>query len=241
MSKTRPVVALPAIGLSAGFFSALFGVGGGVIVVPLLVLLLGYSTRWATGTSLAAIGLTSLFGMAAYGALGEVSWPDAALVGFPAMFGHLFRDLGAAEGADPRPHDPLQRPARGRRGAALHRMTVVYALVLGFTAGILSGMFGVGGGILFVPTLSLVVGLSHLSAEATSLAAIIPVVAVGAWQQNRYGNVRWRPALVIGLFSAGGVAGGVALATWLSEGVLERLFACLLLVVAARLAWSARR
>ena len=87
MSRTRPVVALPAIGLSAGFFSALFGVGGGVIVVPLLILLLGYSTRWATGTSLAAIGLTSLFGMAAYGALGEVSWPDAALVGFPAMLG----------------------------------------------------------------------------------------------------------------------------------------------------------
>jgi len=120
-------------------------------------------------------------------------------------------------------------------------MTVVYALILGFAAGILSGMFGVGGGILFVPTLSLVVGLSHLSAEATSLAAIIPVVGVGAWQQNRYGNVRWRPALVIGLFSAGGVAGGVALATWLSEDTLERLFAVLLLVVAARLAWSARR
>ena len=120
-------------------------------------------------------------------------------------------------------------------------MTVVYAVILGLTAGILSGMFGVGGGILFVPTLSLVVGLSHLSAEATSLAAIIPVVAVGAWQQDRYGNVRWRPALVIGVRSAGGVAGGVALATWLSEGVLERLFACLLLVVAARLAWSARR
>ncbi|HEY7003138.1 MAG TPA: sulfite exporter TauE/SafE family protein [Gaiellaceae bacterium] len=85
----RPVVALPAIGLVAGFFSALFGVGGGVVVVPLLVLLLGYSTRWATGTSLAAIGFTSLFGMAAYGALGEVSWSDAALVGFPAMAGVL--------------------------------------------------------------------------------------------------------------------------------------------------------
>jgi uncharacterized membrane protein YfcA len=90
VSRTRPVVALPAIGLAAGFFSALFGVGGGVIVVPLLVLLLGYSTRWATGTSLAAIGLTALFGMAAYGVLGEVSWPDAALVGFPAMFGTFF-------------------------------------------------------------------------------------------------------------------------------------------------------
>jgi uncharacterized membrane protein YfcA len=120
-------------------------------------------------------------------------------------------------------------------------VTVVCALLLGFTAGILSGMFGVGGGILFVPTLSLVVGLSHLSAEATSLAAIIPVVAVGAWQQDRYGNVRWRPALVIGLSSAAGVAGGVALASWLSEGALERLFAGFLLVIAARLAWSARR
>ena len=85
----RPVVALPTIGLVAGFFSALFGVGGGIVVVPLLVLLLGYSTRWATGTSLAAIGLTALFGMAAYGVLGEVSWPDAALVGFPAMIGTL--------------------------------------------------------------------------------------------------------------------------------------------------------
>ena len=58
----RPVVALPAIGLAAGFFSALFGVGGGTIVVPLLVLLLGYSTRWATGTSLAAIGLPAMLG-----------------------------------------------------------------------------------------------------------------------------------------------------------------------------------
>ena len=85
----RPVAALPAIGLAAGFFSALFGVGGGTIVVPALVLLVGYSTRWATGTSLAAIGFTSLFGMAAYGVLGEVSWPDAALVGFPAMLGTL--------------------------------------------------------------------------------------------------------------------------------------------------------
>jgi len=85
--RARPVVALPGIGLAAGFFSALFGVGGGTIVVPLLVLLLGYSTRWATGTSLAAIGVTALFGMAAYGALGEVSWADAALVGFPAMGG----------------------------------------------------------------------------------------------------------------------------------------------------------
>jgi uncharacterized protein len=119
-------------------------------------------------------------------------------------------------------------------------MTVLLAIVIGFAAGVLSGMFGVGGGVLFVPTLSLVVGLAHLSAEATSLAAIIPVVLVGAAQQHRYGNVRWRAAVAIGVSSAAGVAGGVALASTLSDATLQRLFAGLLLVVAARLAWSVR-
>jgi uncharacterized protein len=119
-------------------------------------------------------------------------------------------------------------------------MTLVLALLLGFAAGVLSGMFGVGGGILFVPTLSLVVGLTHLEAQATSLAAIIPVVAVGAWRQDRYDNVRWRAALVIGIVSAVGVAGGVVLVDALSDEALRRLFAGLLLVVAARLTWSIR-
>lgn len=120
-------------------------------------------------------------------------------------------------------------------------MTLAFAVLLGFTAGVLSGTFGVGGGILFVPTLALVLDLSHLEAQATSLAAVIPVVAVGAWRQNRYGNVRWRPALVIGAASAAGVAGGVVLADALSDAMLRRLFAGLLIVVAARLAWSVRR
>ena len=119
--------------------------------------------------------------------------------------------------------------------------TVLLALLLGFAAGTISGMFGVGGGVLFVPTLVLVIGLSQLEAQATSLAAIIPVVAVGAWRQHRYGNVRWRAALVLGLASAVGVAGGVALAVALSEDTLRRLFAGLLVVFAARLGWSAWR
>jgi uncharacterized protein len=80
---------LVAIGLAAGFFSALFGVGGGVIVVPLLVLLAGFSGRVATGTSLAAIGLTALFGVIAFGLLGEVEWDDALVVGLPATAGTL--------------------------------------------------------------------------------------------------------------------------------------------------------
>ena len=118
---------------------------------------------------------------------------------------------------------------------------VLLALALGFAAGVLSGMFGVGGGILFVPTFALVLGLTQLSAQATSLAAMIPVVLVGAWRQHRYGNVRWRPALVVGLASLVGVVAGIAVAASLSDDVLRNLFAALLLVIAAQLAWSARR
>jgi uncharacterized membrane protein YfcA len=75
------------IGVAAGFLSALFGVGGGIVVVPLLVLLAGFGAREATGTSLAAIGLTAVFGATAFAALGEVGWGDAALVGLPALAG----------------------------------------------------------------------------------------------------------------------------------------------------------
>jgi len=117
---------------------------------------------------------------------------------------------------------------------------VAGALLLGVVAGLLAGFFGVGGGILFVPTL-VGLGLSQLDAEATSLLAILPTVAAGSWRQRRYGNVRWRSALVLGLASIAGVAVGVQLATSLSEDTLRRLFALLLLGVAAQLAWRSRR
>jgi uncharacterized membrane protein YfcA len=81
------------IGVAAGFFSALFGVGGGTVVVPLLVLLAGFAAAEATATSLAAIGITALFGMMVFGILGEVSWSYAALVGLPAMAGTLLGTL----------------------------------------------------------------------------------------------------------------------------------------------------
>ena len=119
--------------------------------------------------------------------------------------------------------------------------TVAFALVLGFAAGALSGLFGVGGGILFVPTLALVVGLGQLEAQATSLAAMIPVVAFGAWQQHRARNVRWREGIAIGVASIVGVTAGAALATSLDDELLRNLFAGFLLVVAAHLVWSARR
>ena len=117
--------------------------------------------------------------------------------------------------------------------------TVVFAVSLGFAAGLLAGFFGVGGGILFVPTL-VALGLSQLEAEATSLLAILPTVAAGTWRQRHYGNVRWRTSLVLGVTSIAGAAAGVQIATSLSEGVLRKLFAVLLLGVAAQLAWRAR-
>jgi uncharacterized protein len=119
-------------------------------------------------------------------------------------------------------------------------MTLVLAAVaLGFAAGILSGLFGVGGGILFVPTL-LALGLSQLHAEATSLFAILPTVAVGAWRQHGYGNVRWRAALILGVASIAGVVAGGFLAKTLPEETLQKLFAVLMLGVAAQIAWRAR-
>ena len=77
------------IGLVAGFFSALFGVGGGIVIVPLLLLVAGFAEREATGTSLAAIGIIALVGSIAYGVRGEVELGHAALVGLPAAAGAI--------------------------------------------------------------------------------------------------------------------------------------------------------
>ena len=119
--------------------------------------------------------------------------------------------------------------------------TVLLLVSLGLVAGVLAGLFGVGGGILFVPTLVFGLGLSQLEAEATSLLAILPTVAAGAWRQQRYGNIRWRSALAIGIASLLGVQAGVWLAVSLPETTLRRLFALLVLAVAVQLAWRARR
>jgi len=118
---------------------------------------------------------------------------------------------------------------------------VLIAIALGVAAGILAGLFGVGGGILFVPTLTLGLGLTQLHAEASSLLAIIPTVAAGTWRQQRYGNVRWRPALVIGLAAVAGVEAGVIVAEHLPEHALRRLFGALMIVIAVQVAWRARR
>ena len=112
---------------------------------------------------------------------------------------------------------------------------VILGILLGFAGGVVAGTLGVGGGILFVPTLALVLGLDQVDAEATSLLAIIGVGVVGAWRQYGYGNVRPRDGAVMGLLSLAGVAGGVAAANALPEHTLKLLFAAVMLYFAASL------
>jgi uncharacterized protein len=118
--------------------------------------------------------------------------------------------------------------------------TVVLAVAMGLAAGVLAGLFGVGGGILFVPAL-VALGLGQVEAQATSLLAILPTVAAGAWNQRRYGNLRVQTALVLGLVSVAGVEIGARIATSLPETTLRRLFAVLLFAVAVQLALRAYR
>ncbi len=108
-------------------------------------------------------------------------------------------------------------------------------IVLGVAAGAVAGLFGVGGGIIFVPTLTLILGLSQLEAEATSLLAIIPVAILGSWRQTVTGQVRWRDATIMGVVSVGTAIAGALIADAAPERALRIGFAILLVAVAAQL------
>ena len=118
--------------------------------------------------------------------------------------------------------------------------TIAIGITMGLATGVMSGLFGVGGGILFVPVL-VALGLGQLEAQGTSLLAILPTVAAGAWNQHRYGNLRVRTAVVVGVASIAGVELGARIVTELPESILRKFFAVLLFSVAAQLVWRARR
>ena len=112
---------------------------------------------------------------------------------------------------------------------------MIGTIAAGLAGGVVAGMLGVGGGVVFVPALVLFMNLSQHHAEATSLLAIIPVALVGAYRQDRYGNVRRTDALLLGCLSIAGAVAGVALANALSGAVLRDSFAALMVFVAAQL------
>jgi uncharacterized protein len=114
-------------------------------------------------------------------------------------------------------------------------MSSIAAALMGFAGGMVGGLLGVGGGILFVPALAIFLDESQVRAEATSLLAIVPVAIVAVWRQLGYGNVRIRDGLVIGGLSPLGVGIGVVVANAVSQRALELIFAGLALLIASQL------
>lgn len=120
-------------------------------------------------------------------------------------------------------------------------MELLAVALLGVAAGVVAGLFGVGGGVIFVPALTLIVGLSQLHAEATSLLAIVPVALLGSWQQHRQGLVRWRDATIVGLASVVTAVAGALIADVAPERILRVAFAALLVFTAFQLCARCRR
>ena len=117
----------------------------------------------------------------------------------------------------------------------------IIALALGVVGGFVAALAGVGGGIIFVPALALVLGLTQIVAEATSLLAIIPVAILGTWQQRRTGDVHLGDALIIGIGSIATAILAALAASAMPEDVLRWLFAAFMLAIAVRIWVGAER
>ena len=195
----RRLLRLAAIATAAGAFSGLFGVGGGTIIVPLLVLWLGYEQKEATGTSLAAIIVIGSLAAGTQAIYGNVDLWLGLAIGVPGVIGVV---AGTA----------LQQRLSERAVAGAFVVLLVASaavldllmdastgaglIALGLAAGMAGGLVGVGGGVMFVPALVVFADESQLGAEATSLVAIVLVSVVGTWRQRGYGNVRLRDGLI---------------------------------------------
>lgn len=119
-------------------------------------------------------------------------------------------------------------------------LEIIEVVALGVAAGVVAGLFGVGGGIIFVPTLTLILGLGQLEAEATSLLAIIPVAILGSWRQTRTGEVRWRDATIMGVVSIFTAIAGALIADAAPERFLRIGFAILLVATAIQMVLRTR-
>jgi uncharacterized membrane protein YfcA len=245
---------LAAIGLAAGLLGAILGVGGGIVVVPLLVYLFAFDQRRAAATSMGAIAITATVAAISYAIQGHQHPAEAALLGLPAVVGViggtalqqrvplrmlqlLFAVLVLLVGIR------LLAPEALPFHEVDHRRAWVYvlAVAIGAVGGALAGLFGVGGGILFVPTFVLLLGLPQLDASATSLLAMLPASFVGAWRQLRYRNLDLHASVAIGVASIAGVEGGIAIAERLPEATLRTIFGAFLLLTAAQIVVRARR
>lgn len=238
------------VGLAAGVFSGLFGVGGGVIIVPGALTIPEVDERAATAASLAVIAIMASIGAGAQAIYGNLHPLAGLVVGVPAAIAvlagtaiqqrlpvrtlrWLFAGLLIVVGL--LTISGLQ-PAHGQETA----LGLLAAALVGAIAGVIAGVLGVGGGALFVPALVFFVGLNQLHAEATSLLAIIPTSLVGAISQYRYGNLRPRLVKPIALGAIPGTLIGVVTVNLLPIRLTEVLFGVLLLWIARRLLRASR-
>jgi uncharacterized membrane protein YfcA len=249
----RFILTCVGIGLVAGLLSGLFGVGGGTVIVPLLVLVLGFDQRLAAGTSLAAIVPTAAVGVISYALHDSVAWIPALLLAAGAV-------AGAQIGTWLLPRLPITFlrwafvgflllvivslfivvPSR----EAVLELTVLSGLglvVLGVITGITAGLIGVGGGIIVVPALMMLFGTSDLVAKGTSLLMMIPTAVSGTIGNVRRSNVDLVAAAIIGGAACTTTALGALLAVAVDPLVGNVLFAAFLVVIAVQMAVRAVR
>jgi uncharacterized protein len=251
-TSRRTLVGAGAIGALAGGLSGLFGVGGGILIVPGLVLVLGMPQRRAHATSLAAIVPIAVAGAAGYALEGAVDWGAAGLL-----------IAGGAAGAVLGTHALRRIPEGGLRlilalfylaaaaalpfevraghgGVSIDLAAGVALVGLGVLAGTIAGLLGVGGGIVMVPGLALLASVSQVVAKGTSLVVIIPTALVGSVRNVRRGDVDLPRAAAVG--AAGVVTSFLAtrLALRLDPVLSAVLFGVLLVATAVRLLLAAR-
>ena len=231
-----------ATGVGAGFLSGLFGVGGGLVIVPALMAVLGMDQRRASSTSLAAIIVTAAVGSGTYALHGEVSWVGGALLVVGALAGSqigvwFLRRL-------PAPSLPwiligftlfvivsqyLQVPTREGTVSLTPASCALLILV------------GVGGGSVIVPGMELAVGAGDLIARGTSLLVMIPTGIAGTVTNLRHRMVDLRVGLIVGASAAATAPAGRLVATLVSPSVGAILFNTFLLSIIASTILKIRR
>jgi uncharacterized protein len=243
----RKVILSLVVGLVAGFFSGLFGVGGGILVVPGLVLLMRMGQRRAHGTSLAAIVPIAISGVVTYALHDSVDWPVAGLLivgavggaalGTRALAGLNQRVLRLAfatflVATAIRLLLDLSHPA-GR--GPLDVWLALGLVAIGVVSGVLAGLLGVGGGIVIIPALVVLFAVPDVVAKGTSLAVIIPTALVGTLGNVRRSNADLSVAAIVGLVGAGSAWFGSHLSLHMSARLSSVLFGILLVLVALRM------
>ena len=241
-----PRVPTVLIGVFAGLVSGVFGVGGGILIVPGLLWFVKYEQRLAHGTSLAAVVPMSAASLVPYLVNGAVDWAVVALLLGGSVFGAVagtwllhrvpVRALSAAFAAllVATAVRLFVSPHGGGDGALDVRLMVVIAAT-GLVAGLVSGLLGVGGGIVMVPALVLAAGFLPLDAKGTSLAVILPTALIGTWRNRRRDNANLRAAGLIGASGACAAVLGGTLSALMPVAVANASFAVLLSAVAVRM------